>query len=104
MDVRFLRRLCAAALLAVCATGAAVDDPAEYMRRLAERDTNAFKALDLNRDGVVTQDEAVHDLDFAPRFNDMDINRDGVITADELQRYLAWRHDENSPRATADNR
>jgi Ca2+-binding EF-hand superfamily protein len=104
MDVRFLRRGCAAALLAVCATGAAVDDRTEYMRRLAERDRSVFKALDLNRDGVVTRDEAIHDLDFAPRFNDMDINRDGVITADELQRYLAWRYDANSPRTTADNR
>jgi hypothetical protein len=53
---------------------------------------------------VVTRDEVIHDLDFAPRFNDMDINRDGVITADELQRYLAWRYDANSPRTTADNR
>lgn len=104
MNVPFLRRVCAMALLAVCATGAALDDRAEYVRRLAERDRSAFTALDLNRDGVVTRDEAIHDLDFAPRFNDMDINRDGVITADELQRYLAWRYDTNSPRATADNR
>jgi Ca2+-binding EF-hand superfamily protein len=104
MDVRFPRRVCAVALLAVCVTGAAADDRADYVRRLAERDRSVFKALDLNRDGVVTRDEAIHDLDFAPRFDDMDINRDGVVTADEFQRYLAWRYDTNSPRTTADNR
>jgi Ca2+-binding EF-hand superfamily protein len=104
MKSGFPRRLCAVALLAVCATGAGVDDRTEHMRRLAERDQSAFKALDLNRDGVVTRDEALHDLDFGPRFNDMDIDRDGVVTAGELQRYLAWRYDTDSPRATADNR
>jgi Ca2+-binding EF-hand superfamily protein len=104
MDVRFPRRVCAVVLLTVCATGAAADDPADYIRRLAEHDRSLFKSLDRNADGVVTHDEARHDLDFAPRFDDMDINRDGVVTAAELQRYLAWRYDTNSPRTTADNR
>jgi Ca2+-binding EF-hand superfamily protein len=76
-------------LVLVLAMSAAVaDDRETYNRRAAETDLAAFRALDLNRDGVLTFDEVRADVDFAPRFNDMDINRDGVVTPGELRSYI----------------
>ena len=64
------------------------DDRETYNRRAAEADLAAFRVLDLNRDGVLTRDEVLADLNFGPRFNDMDIDRNGVVTLEELRRYL----------------
>lgn len=80
--------------LVLLASGAAIgaDARTEYYQRAAERDMAQFRALDLDRDNVVTRAETQGDLDFGPRFNDMDINRDGVVTFDELQRYIAQQY------------
>jgi hypothetical protein len=76
------------ALALVIATAAVADDRETYSLRAAETDLAAFRQLDLNRDGMLTQDEVLADLNFAPRFNDMDINRDGIVTPEELRRYI----------------
>ena len=78
----------AVALLAAAAIPAAADERADYNRRAAQADQAAFRALDLDRDGRLTLEEVLSDLNFGPRFNDVDINRDGVITPDEMRRYL----------------
>jgi hypothetical protein len=75
-------------LVLLLSMSALADDRETYVRRAAEADLAAFRALDLNRDGVLTQDEVLADLNFGPRFNDIDVNRDGVITAAELRGYL----------------
>ena len=77
----------AAALAAMMSTAVA-DDRESYNRRAAEADLASFRALDLNRDGVLTPEEVRGDLGFGPRFNDIDINRDGVVTPAELRRYI----------------
>ena len=79
------------ALLAAT-TAAMADDRETYSRRAAETDLAAFRQLDLNRDGMLTLDEVLADLNFAPRFNDMDINRDGIVTPEELRRYIERAH------------
>ena len=76
------------ALFAVWSLVAAADDRSEYNRRAADADRAAFRELDLNRNGLLTQDEVRADLNFGPRFDAADINRDGVVTQDELRRYL----------------
>ena len=81
-------RIFAAVLLAAAASAAAADDRAEYNRRAANADVAAFRQLDLNGDGRLTEDEARADLNFYPRFRDIDINRDGVITPEEMRRYI----------------
>jgi hypothetical protein len=77
-----------AVVLAVAAFAAAADDREAYNRRAAEADMAAFRALDVNRDGMLTRDEARGAVYFAPRFDDIDTNRDGVITLEEMRRYL----------------
>lgn len=81
-------RTLAALVLAAAAAAAVADDRAEYNRRAANADVAAFRQLDLNRDGRLTEAEARADLNFYPRFRDIDINRDGVITPEELRRYI----------------
>ena len=81
-------RIAIAAMLAAFSASAAADDRADYNRRAAAADEAAFRQLDLDRDGMLTRDEARADLNFGPRFDDVDINRDGVITSDEMRRYL----------------
>lgn len=76
------------AIVLLLSTSVLADDRETYSRRAAEADLAAFRVLDLNRDGVLTRDEVLADLNFGPRFNDIDINRDGVITPEELRRYL----------------
>jgi hypothetical protein len=73
--------------LALAASTAFAQAPADYLKRVADSYRAAFNAHE--RNGVVTR-AAVHgDLFFEPRFDDIDINRDGVITREELERYLA---------------
>ena len=82
------------ALALILATSAAMaDDRESYNRRAAEADLAAFRVLDLNRDGVLTRDEVLADLNFGPRFNDMDIDRNGVVTLEELRRYIEQTYD-----------
>ena len=69
------------------------DDRETYSRRAAEADLAAFRLLDLNRDGVLTRDEVLADLNFGPRFSDMDIDRNGVVTLEELRRYIEQTYD-----------
>ena len=78
----------AAVLLSSVANAAALDAKAEYELRSAQRYVGLFQALDRNKDGTVTREEARGDLVFAPRFDDMDINRDGIVTAAELERFV----------------
>lgn len=95
------KRVTAIVLLALAAAAgvsvAHASEQDDYNQRAAARDTALFDALDRNRDGNVTRDEAHGDLDFFPRFDDMDINRDGVVTRAELERYIAQRYGVNRP-------
>lgn len=77
-----------AVLLGVLASMAVADDRADYNRRAAAADMAAFRQLDRNGDGQLTREEAGHDLNLGPRFDDMDINRDGIVTPAELHRYI----------------
>lgn len=81
-------RTALAFLLAAMSFSVAADDRADYNRRAADADMAAFRELDLNGDGQLTQDEAKSDLNLGPRFNDIDINRDGIITPEEMRRYI----------------
>lgn len=81
-------RTALALLLAAWSLSVAADDRADYNRRAADADMAAFRQLDLNGDGQLTQNEAQSDLNLGPRFNDIDINRDGVITPEEMRRYI----------------
>src|SRR5262245_49136833 len=74
--------------LVLAAASAMAQDRDAYNRRAAEADLAAFRQLDLDRDGVLTREEVLADLNFGPRFNDIDIDRDGVVTLAELRRYL----------------
>jgi hypothetical protein len=76
------------ALVLFFSMSALADDRETYNRRAAEADLAAFRVYDLNRDGLLTREEVLADLNFGPRFNDIDIDRDGVITMAELRRYL----------------
>ena len=90
----FPRKLLACALgaaLAGCAAGALADERAEYERRVVERYNALFEALDRDRDGRVTREEATGDVNFVPVFQDMDIDRNGVVTLEELRRFLELR-------------
>jgi len=82
----------------VAATFAAsADDREAYNRRAANADMAAFRALDLNGDGLLTPDEVRGDLNFGPRFNDVDINRDGIITPEEMRRYIEQTYGVKTP-------
>ena len=81
-------------------SGAAADERSAYYQRRAELDLAAFKALDVNHDGVVTRDEIRGDNDFGPRFDDMDVNRDNVVTQAELDRYIKMHYGIDEPGAT----
>ncbi len=79
------------ASVSVAATAAAAA-PAEYLERAAQRDQAAFETLDRNRDGRLTREEVVGDIDMTARFNAFDVNRDDVIDRGELARYVAERY------------
>ena len=71
-------------LLACLSTAAAADDRDEYNRRSAERFVALFRAADVNKDNVVSREEAEGTIELVTRFNDIDVTRDGLITWDEL--------------------
>lgn len=78
----------AALLLVVLSIAAVADDRENFNRRAAEADLALLRQPDLNDDGYLTKDEAKGDLRLGPRFDDIDINRDGVITQQEMRRYI----------------
>lgn len=68
------------------------DDREAYLRASAQRDVAMFDALDRDRDGRLTMEEARGTIDIEARFTDFDIDRDGVITRAELVRYVALQY------------
>ena len=78
------RRWYPAILLACLSTAAAADDRDDYNRRSTERFVSLFRAADVNKDNVVSREEAEGTIELVTRFNDIDITRDGLITWDEL--------------------
>jgi len=77
------------ALTVSCVSFAAVaDERADYNRRSAERYTAMFQLADINKDSVVSREEARGIIELQARFNDIDIDRDGNITQAELARYI----------------
>jgi len=76
------------ASIAFASTLAVADDRAEYNRRSAERYVAMFDMADINRDGLVSRQEARGMIELEARFDELDINRDGNITRDELTRYI----------------
>lgn len=78
----------AALLLVVLSIAAVADDRENFNRRAAEADLALLRQPDLNDDGYLTKDEAKGDLRLGPRFDYIDINRDGVITQQEMRRYI----------------
>jgi EF hand domain-containing protein len=85
--------------LLVVATCAFADERSAYFQRRADADLAAFKALDVNHDGLLTPDEIRGDNDFGPRFQDIDANGDGVVTQAELARYIHDRYGIDVPGA-----
>ena len=89
------RRGFALAVAAIALSGAALaqtDVRAEFNRRAAARDVELFGQLDRNGDQRLVKEETRGDLNLGPRFDDIDINRDGVVTQEELERYLGQRY------------
>ena len=82
------RRWYPVVLLACLSTAAAADDRDEYNRRSAERFVALFRAADVNKDNVVSRDEAEGTIELMNRFNDIDVTCDGVITWDELTLFV----------------
>ena len=77
------------ALVATCtATTAVAADRDEYNRYSAERFIAMFRMNDVNRDNVVSRDEATGTIELVARFDDLDVDRDGNITLGELTRYI----------------
>lgn len=78
-----------AALVATCiSTAVLADDRDEYNRRSAERFIAMFRMNDVNRDDVVSREEATGTIELVARFDDVDVNRDGNISWDELTRFI----------------
>ena len=78
-------------LLACLSTVASADDRDDYNRRSTERFVALFRAADINKDNVVSRDEAEGTIELMTRFNDIDVSRDGVITWDELTLFVDSR-------------
>lgn len=74
--------------LAAAMSAAMAADRDAYNRRAADTDLAAFHALDRDRNGALTPEEARGAVDFGSRFNDMDTNRDGIVTLEEMRRYI----------------
>jgi hypothetical protein len=79
-------------LAAAASTAMAASYAEEYNARAAQRDAEAFGALDVDRNGVLSLEEVRGNVDMQARFNDFDINRDGGITVEELERYVLLRY------------
>jgi hypothetical protein len=86
-----------ACVLVALATSASADERTAYYQRAAQRDMDAFHALDRNGDGFVTRNDIRGDNNFGPRFDDMDINRDNVVTVAELERYIRLQYGIDEP-------
>ena len=82
------RRWYPVVLLACVSTAASADDRDDYNRRSVERFVALFRAADINKDNVVSRDEAEGTIELVARFNDIDVTRDGVITWDELTLFV----------------
>jgi len=78
-------------LLACLSTAASADDRDDYNRRSTERFVALFRAADVNKDNVVSREEAEGTIELMTRFNDIDVSRDGVITWDELTLFVDSR-------------
>jgi hypothetical protein len=89
-----------ACVVALVATAASADERTAYYQRAAQRDVDAFQALDRNGDGFITRDAIRGDNNFGPRFDDMDINRDNVVTRPELERYIKLHYGIDEPGET----
>lgn len=77
------------ALIATCiSTTVLADDRDEYNRRSAERFIAMFRMNDVNRDDVVSREEATGTVELVARFDDVDVNRDGNISWDELTWFI----------------
>jgi hypothetical protein len=85
-----MKRACRFLLFAVAcvSTFALADDRADYIRQSGDRYVAMFDMADLNRDNVVSRQEARGSIELEAHFNDLDINRDDAITRDELVRYI----------------
>ena len=75
-------------LLACVSTAASADDRDDYNRRSVERFVALFRAADINKDNVVSRDEAEGTIELVDRFNDIDVTRDGFITWEELTLFV----------------
>jgi hypothetical protein len=98
--MRYLRFIPLACVLVALATSASADERTAYYQRAAQRDMDAFHALDRNGDGLVTRDAIRGDNNFGPRFDDMDVNRDNVVTQAELARYIKMHYGIDEPGET----
>jgi len=77
------------ALIAIGISAAAVAaDRDEYNRRSAERFIAMFRSADVDRDDVVSREEATGTIELVARFDDVDVSRDGNISWDELTRFI----------------
>lgn len=74
---------------AICISATVVAaDRDEYNRRSAERFIAMFRSADVNKDDVVSRQEATGTIELVARFDDVDGNRDGAISWDELTRFI----------------
>ena len=71
-----------ASAFAPCAA-AATGEPA--MRRAAHDADARFDALDRNRDGFLSRDEANGAAELDTRFSELDVNNDGKLSRDEYR-------------------
>ena len=76
-------------LLAALAAPLALAQPPDYMQRIQQDYRALFASCDLNRDGVLTREEASSCVRLAPLFDSMDVNRDGKVTSAEFEQWLA---------------
>ena len=91
-SMKCLFRSVIAAGLTVWVQAGFPNDQLDYERRVGSRYATLFESLDLNRDAMVSREEARGDLNFMPSFDDIDVNRDGLVTRDELRAYLERRY------------
>ena len=83
------KRYWCVALIATWLCGVAVaGDREDYNQRSAERFVAMFRAADVSGKHAITRDDAATVIELITRFDDIDINRDGVITQEELTRFI----------------